>query len=242
MSGQRDCSPTTLSATATATDSRECSASNLGGSDTRADPGDECPQRSDVGGGQGPNVVGRSPDGWQHPAKWNTYLDLGKAHQAWPLYKHRRTLAWKVSCGLKVPRSEAFRAMQLVLLRACKRLYEYHTPAPWMKMLVDAIEQKTSVDWDDFRWPISNGYDAEPREGIVSEDMADARMGLCGSYDVPLEIWNDRVPSKVIIQIRNWKPKKLNYPVHPLTELCKPSCKARCTHKQATWTATATPL
>ena len=55
--------------------------------------------------------------------------------------------------------------------------------------------------------------------------MANAGFGLCGSYDVPLEIWNDRVPSKVITQIRNWKAETSKYPVHPLTDLSKVSCK-----------------
>ena len=45
-------------------------------------------------------------------------------------------------------RSEAFRAVQLILLRACKWLDEYHTKGPWMTMLVEAIEQLPSVDWD----------------------------------------------------------------------------------------------
>ena len=82
-------------------------------------------------------------------------------------------------------RSEAFWAVQLVLLRACKRLYEYHTKGPWMKMLVDAIEQLLTVDWnvldDDY-----DGYNGEPREGVVSEDMANSGIGHCGNYDVPL--------------------------------------------------------
>ena len=166
----------------------------------RPDPRDECPRRSAVGG-QGPNLVGRSPNGWQQPAKWNTYLDPVSGRQASLPHKQCRALAWKVSRGvangLKVPRSEAFRALQLVLLRARKRLYEYHTQGLWMKMLVDAIEQLPSVDWDllDDNY---DGYDGEPREGVVSKDMADAGVGLCGSYDVHLEIWNDCVPSKVI--------------------------------------------
>ena len=66
----------------------------------------------------------------------------------------------------------------------------------------------------------------ERREGIVSQDMANVGIGLCGSYDVPLEIRNDCVPSKVITQIRNWKAETFKYPVHPLTDLCKLSCKA----------------
>ena len=89
-------------------------------------------------------------------------------------------------------------------------------------MLVDAIEQLPSVDWvlldDDY-----HGYDGEPREGVVSKYMADATIGLCGSYDVPLEIWNDYVPSEVITHIRNRKAETFKYPVRPLTEL---SCKA----------------
>ena len=94
-----------------------------------------------------------------------------------------------------------------------------------MKMLVDATEQPPSVD-SDLLDDDYNGYDGEPREGVVSEDMADAGIGLCGSYDVPLEIWNDCVSSKVITQIRNWKAETSKYPVHPLIELCKLSCKA----------------
>ena len=49
-----------------------------------------------------------------------------------------------------------------------------------MKMLVDAIEQLPSLDWDllddDY-----DGYDGEPREGVVSEDMADVGIGLLGA-------------------------------------------------------------
>ena len=117
------------------------------------------------------NLVGCSPNGWQQPAKWNTFLDPTNDRQSWLPYKQCRILAWKVSHrvanGLNVSRSEAFRAVQLVLLRARKRLYEYHTKGPWMTMVVDVIEQ-----------------------------------------------------------IRNWKAETSKYTVHPLTDLCKLSCKA----------------
>ena len=124
-----------------------------------------------------------------------------------------------------MPHWEAVRAVQLVLLRARQRLYEYHTKGPWMTMLVDAVEQLPTVDWDmlddDY-----DGYDGEPRKGVVSEDMANAGFGLCGSYDVSLKIWNDCVSSAVINQIQNWKAETSKYPVHPLPDLCKLSCKA----------------
>ena len=61
-----------------------------------------------------------------------------------------------------------------------------------MKMLVVAIEQLPSLDWDLLNDDY-DGYNGEPREGVVSEDMADADSGLCGSYAVPLEISNDCV-------------------------------------------------
>ena len=151
-------------------------------------------------------MVGHSPDGWQLPAKWNAFLDPSNDRRVWLRYKQCRALAWKVSRGvangLKVSRSEAFRAVQLVLLRA--RLYEYHIKGPWMTMLVNAIEQLPTVDWDllddDY-----DGYDGEPREGVNSEDMANAGIGHRGSYDAPLKIWNACVPSEVITQIQNWK-------------------------------------
>ena len=138
--------------------------------------------------------------------------------------KQCRALAWKVSRGvangLKVSGPEAFRAVQPILLGARKRLYEYHTKGPWMTMLVDAFEQLPTVDWDlldnDY-----DGYDGGPREGVVSEDMANA-----GIYDVPLKIWNDHVPLEVITHMRNWKAETSKFPVHPLTDLCKLSCKA----------------
>ena len=92
-------------------------------------------------------------------------------------------------------------------------------------MLVDAIEQLPTVDWD-LLGDDYDGHDGELREALVSEDMANAGIGLCCSYDVPLEIWNDCVTSKVITQIRNWKAETSKYPVHPLADLCNLSCKA----------------
>ena len=64
MSGQRDCSPTTFSAIATTAMTSESAAQvPRGAVAPRPDPADECPRRSAVGG-QGPKLVGRSPDGW----------------------------------------------------------------------------------------------------------------------------------------------------------------------------------
>ena len=56
-----------------------------------------------------------------------------------------------------------------------------------MTMLVSAIEQLPTVDWD----LVDNDYDGnheEPPEGVVSEDMANAGIGHCGSYYVPQKI------------------------------------------------------
>ena len=110
-------------------------------------------------------------------------------------------------------RSEAFWAVQLILLRARKRLYEYHTKGLWMTMLVEATEQLPSVDWDllddDY-----DGYDGEPRERVVSENMANAGIGSCECYNVPLKIWNDFVPSQP-----DWKVEASQFPVHALTDL-----------------------
>ena len=147
----------------------------------KPDPEDVCPRKSTVEGPE-PNLVGCSPKGWQQPAKWNAFLDASNDSQFWLRDKQCTTLAWKVSRGvaneLKLSCSEAFRAVQLILLRARKRLYEYHTKGPWMTILVNAIDQLQTVDWnlldDD-----SDRYDGEPREGVVSKDMAKAGMGLC---------------------------------------------------------------
>ena len=107
-----------------------------------------------------------------------------------------------MASGLKVSRLESFRAVQLILIRVRKRLYEYHTKGPWMTMLVEAVERLLSVDWDlldeDYE-----GYDGEPREGVVFEGMANARIGRRGCYDVPLKVWDGCVPQSVITHIRN---------------------------------------
>ena len=186
----------------------------------KSDPGDTCRQKGAIEGPE-PKLVGRSSDGWQQLAMWNTFLDPSNDHQGWLPYKQCRTLAWKrgVANGLKVSRSEAFRAVQLILLRAGKQLYEYHRKGPWMTMLVEAIERLLSVDGnqldDDY-----GGYNGEPREGVLSENMANAGIGHRGCYD---EIRNDCVPPSVITHIRNWKAETSKFSVHPSTEL---SCKA----------------
>ena len=56
-----------------------------------------------------------------------------------------------------------------------------------MTMLVNAIEQLHTLDWD-LLDDAYDGYDGEPGEGVVYEDMVNARIGHCGSYDVPLKI------------------------------------------------------
>ena len=70
-----------------------------------------------------------------------------------------------------------------------------------MRTLVNAIEQLSTVDWDllddDY-----DGYDGGPPQGVVSEDMAKAGIGHYGSYDVPMKICNDCVPSEVICSFR----------------------------------------
>ena len=192
----------------------------------KPDPKDVSIQKSAVEGPE-PNVVGHSPDCWRQPAKWNTFFDPPSDSQVWIPSKQCRALAWKVSRGLangmKVSRSEAFRAVQLVLLGAHKRLYGYHTKGPWMTMLVNAIKQLLTVDWD----LLDDDYNEDDREqGVVSEDMANVRIGHRGSYDVPPKIWNGRVHAQVITQIRIWKVETSKFPVHPLTDLCKLCCKA----------------
>ena len=93
-----------------------------------------------------------------------------------------------------------------------------------MRILVEAVEQLADADWDlldeDY-----DGCDREPREGEVSDTLADAGFGHCGAYDVPTKMWNDCVPKSVINQIRKWKEETSKYVVHPLTHIYKTSCK-----------------
>ena len=82
MSGQPDCSPTTFSAIATTAMTAEITVQMPRKAMTpRPDPADECPRISAVGA-QGLNLVGCGPDGWQPPAKWNTYLNPASGCQA----------------------------------------------------------------------------------------------------------------------------------------------------------------
>ena len=71
-------------------------------------------------------------------------------------------------------------------------------------MLVEAMKRLNDTNWDllDEEY---DGYDGEPREGEVSDDLAAAGIGHCRAYDIPHEISNDCVPRSVIEQIRNWK-------------------------------------
>ena len=94
-----------------------------------------------------------------------------------------------------------------------------------MKMLVDAIEQLPSVDWDllddDY-----DGYDGDQGKELYPRTWPMQEWGYVGAMTCPWRCINDGVPSKVITEIRNRKAETSKYPVHPLTELCKLSRKA----------------
>ena len=66
------------------------------------------------------------------------------------LAKQCRPLTWKVSRGLasslKVSRSVALWVVPFILIRARKRLYEYHTKGLWRTTLVDGTEQLPSLN------------------------------------------------------------------------------------------------
>ena len=65
-----------------------------------------------------------------------------------------------------------------------------------MSLFVEMMGCLTEVDWkvldEDY-----NGYDGEPKEGELTNKLAEAGIGR-GSYDIPKHIWNDCVPEQVI--------------------------------------------
>ena len=91
-------------------------------------PPSEC-RHASTGAGSGPDQLGRSPECRRQPDVWRTFLDPTGARQAWFPYKQSRSLAWKVSRGVAsgpaVSRTKAFKAIQLILMRGRRRLYEY---------------------------------------------------------------------------------------------------------------------
>ena len=191
-------------------------------------PPSEC-QRENASGGFRPDQVGRSPVHRRQPDLWRVFMDPSNGRQDKLPCKQCQALAWKVSRGvangLAVSRTKAFKAIHLLLVRGRQRLHEYHKTEPWINVLVEAVEQMADTDWD-LRDEDYDGYDGQPREGEVSEALADAGIRHCGVYDLPERFRSECVPKSVIGQIRNWKEETSKYPVHPLTELCKKSCKA----------------
>ena len=113
MSGLRDCSPTTSSAIATTTMTTGSAAQVPWGAVTpRPEPEDECPRKCALEG-QEPDLVGRSPDGGHQPAKWNTFLDPNNGRPCMASLKTVQNPGVEsgVANGLKVTRSQAFRAV-----------------------------------------------------------------------------------------------------------------------------------
>ena len=50
-----------------------------------------------------------------------------------------------------------------------------------------------------------DGYDGDGPSGGISKGMIAAGLGERGSLDIPLDVWNANIPTRLIWDIRSWK-------------------------------------
>ena len=132
----------------------------------------------------------------------------GSTAGAWVTYRPARACAWSASRRVErvsdIPRNESFRTALAVILRARERLRDVDGGQAHLEKIVRHMEDLNELHWD-LLGQDYDGYDGDGPSGGISERMIVAGLGERGSLDIPLEVWNANIPTRLIWDIRSWK-------------------------------------
>ena len=132
----------------------------------------------------------------------------GSTAGAWVTYRRARACAWSASRRVErvsdIPRNELFRAALAVILRAQERLRDVNGGQAHLEKILRHMEDLHELNWD-LLGQDYDGYDGDGPSGGISERMIAAGLGERGSLDIPLDVWNANIPTRLIWDIRSWK-------------------------------------
>ena len=132
----------------------------------------------------------------------------GPTAGAWVTYRRARACAWsaprRVEQVSDIPRNEVFRAALAVILRARERLRDVDGGQAHLEKILSHLEALHEVNWD-LLGQDYDGYDGDCPSGGISEGMIAAGLGERGSLNIPLDVWNANIPTRLILDIRIWK-------------------------------------
>ena len=176
---------------------------------------EEAAGRTDCGvvgeGGESMQVSPGNRVGGQHkPRRMKSLMGVGggRAAGAWVTCRRARACAWsalrRVEQFSDIPWKELFRAALVVILRARERLTDVDGGQAHLEKILSHMEALHELNRD-LLGQDYDGYDGDgPSEGI-SEGMIAAGLGERGSLDIPLDVWNANIPTRLIWDIRSLK-------------------------------------
>ena len=132
----------------------------------------------------------------------------GSTAGAWVTYRRARACAGSASRRVErvsdIPRNELFRAALALILRARERLRDVDDGHAHLEKILRHMEALHELNWD-LLGQDYDGYDGDGLSGGISEGMIAAGLGERGSLDIPLDVWNTNIPTRLIWDIRSWK-------------------------------------
>ena len=153
---------------------------------------------------------GNKVDGQHKPRRMKSLMGVGggRAAAAWVTYRRARSCAWSASRRVEqvsdVPQNELFRAALAVILQARERLRDVDGGQAHLEKILSHMEAPHELNWD-LLGQDYDGYDGDGPSGGISEGMIAAGLGERGSLDIPLDVWNANIPTRLIWDIRSWK-------------------------------------
>ena len=163
------------------------------------------------GGGKSRQVSPGNKVGRQHkPRRIKSLMAVGGGSTAgaWVTYRRPRACAWSASRRVQrvsdIARNELFRAAHAVIRRARERLRDVDGGQAHLEKILCHMEDPHELNWD-LLGQDYDGYDGDGPSGGISERMIAAGLEERGSLDIPLDVWNANIPTRLIWDIRSWK-------------------------------------
>ena len=125
----------------------------------------------------------------------------GRTARAWVTYRRARACAWSASRRVEqvsdIPRNELFRAALAVILRVRERRRDVDGEQAHLEKILSHMEALHELNWE-LLGQGHHGYDGDGPSGGVSEGLIAAGLGERGSLDIPLDVWNTNIPTRLI--------------------------------------------
>ena len=153
---------------------------------------------------------GNKVDGQHKPRRMKSFMGVGggRVAGAWVTYRRARSCAWSASRRVAqvsdIPRNELFRATLAVILRARERLRDVDGGQAHLERILSHMDALHKLNCD-LLGQNYDGYDGDGPSGGISEGMIAAGLGERGSLDIPLDVWNANIPTRLIWDIRSRK-------------------------------------